>query len=66
MGTYEVEINEVEEGLFVGTVIFVDDDGRRETIGFTKGSGMKPKVEELATEIATRHKDGPETRQLDI
>lgn len=66
MGSYEVEINEIEDGLFVGTVVFVGDDDKREIIGYTKGSGMKPVVEERAAEIAKRHKEGPETVQLDV
>lgn len=66
MSSYEVEINEVEDGLFVGDVILVDDDGSRRVIDRTKGSGMKPKVEEMAAEIARRHKSAPEVRQLDV
>lgn len=66
MSSYEVEINEIEQGLFVGTVVFVDDNGSRKVIGQTDGSGMKPTVEERAAEIAKRHKEGPEIVQLDV
>jgi hypothetical protein len=65
MGEYEVHIDEVADGLFIGTVFHVEGE-RRENIGTTEPSGMRPNVEEGAKSIASRHKNGPEIVKLDV
>jgi hypothetical protein len=64
VGEYEVEIIQRPGGLWVGSVIYIDD-GSRQKIGETKLKNQRGEAVAEAERIAKAHK-GPEIEKLDV